>query len=469
MEPKKKTLPWKDSVGNLSQTIIYCAWVRSCGAKEEISGGNFKNLEKDLPRIASLGVDFIWLLPIYPIGKVKRKGSLGSPYAIQNYKEINPEFGTLEDFERFVGLAHSLNLKVMLDIVFNHTSPDSIIAKEHRDWFYQDSEGNPIPRHLAWSDVIDLNYTKSSKLWDLLIDVLNFWVRRGIDGFRCDVASQVPIAFWEKARIETSKLNTNLVWLAESNYKMKLQSSYFPSFHIIYDYVLWTFIKKVWKGDMQLADFMDMLREQQAEFFPNRYILRFFENHDTPRVFKSIQSREQALTWIAFTFFNWGPTLLYFGVENEARHTPSLFEREPIDWGDYSLQDFLKKLIQMKKMVFLANSTLTWEGPFTSHPNVVIGIWKSPDATEFLVGIFDLTITLPPPKREEVNKYNKEEKKDSKAKSGEEKPLKGFQFPLPDGIYFDLISNNEAKKIELRNGRLTSFVPSSLFIFHFKK
>ena len=140
---------------NHRNLVLYEIYVRQHG-----SNGTFADVEADLERIRSLGVDVIWFMPVHPIGKVARKGTLGSPYSIANYREINPEYGTKEDFARLIAKAHALGLKVLIDVVYNHTAHDSVLVKEHPDWYHQDETGRPMTTVPAWSDIIEVKYTQ---------------------------------------------------------------------------------------------------------------------------------------------------------------------------------------------------------------------------------------------------------------------------------------------------------------------
>ena len=186
----------------LRNMVLYSVFVRN-------HGGSFSAVEKDIPRIKSLGVDAIWLLPIHPIGRAQRKGTLGSPYAIADYRQVNPEYGTLEDFKRLADEIHSQGMKLMIDVVFHHTSPDSVLVRQHPEWFYRKEDGS-FGNHVGdWSDVIDLDYSHKD-LWTYQIDTLKMWAEI-VDGFRCDVAPLVPLAFWKKARVEVEKVRPGCI------------------------------------------------------------------------------------------------------------------------------------------------------------------------------------------------------------------------------------------------------------------
>jgi len=171
--------------------FLYQVYVRS-HTKE----GTFKAFNNDLDRIQDLGVDFVYFMPIHPIGVKGKKGSLGCPYSIQDYKAINKEYGTLEDFKETVKEIHDRGMKVMIDVVYNHTSDDSVLLKEHPEWFMHDENGNLTSKEPGWSDVQDFDYKAGgAPLYKELIDTLLYWMDLGVEGFRFDVGSFLPLDF----------------------------------------------------------------------------------------------------------------------------------------------------------------------------------------------------------------------------------------------------------------------------------
>ena len=157
--------------------------------------GTFKGVEAQLPRLQKLGVDILWLMPMYEIGTVERKGTLGSYYAISDYRKVNPEFGTMEDFEALLAKAHELGFKVILDWVANQTAPDHIwMTTEPADFYERDSLGNAIWEY-DWTDTRSLNY-ENEAVWAAQDSCMRFWLDKGVDGFRCDAAGEMPAKFW---------------------------------------------------------------------------------------------------------------------------------------------------------------------------------------------------------------------------------------------------------------------------------
>ena len=163
----------------LMHKLIYSVFVRN-----HTPEGTFRALEGDLDRLRALGTDIVWLMPIHPIGEEGRKGTLGSPYAIRDYRGINPEYGTMEDFRHLVDAIHDRGMKCIIDVVYNHTSPDSVLAAGHPEFFLRDEMGRPTRRVAEWSDIVDLDY-RNLDLWKYQIETLKIWAEI-VDGFRCD-------------------------------------------------------------------------------------------------------------------------------------------------------------------------------------------------------------------------------------------------------------------------------------------
>ena len=195
--------------------------------------GTFRKVRERLDEIKELGTDIIWLMPIHPIGKIKRKGSLGSPYAISDYRAVNPEFGTPEDFKALVEDIHAHDMKCIIDVVYNHTSPDSVLCKEHPEWFYHKEDGSFGNRVGDWTDIIDLDYSHK-ELWDYQIETLKRWAEI-VDGFRCDVAPLIPLEFWIAARKAVEEVRA---WEKANNRHIEIESSGGITIDTIRDYAL---------------------------------------------------------------------------------------------------------------------------------------------------------------------------------------------------------------------------------------
>ena len=337
----------------LRNMTLYSIFIRNFG-------GTFAAVEADLPRIRALGVDAIWLLPIHPVGVEKRKGSLGSPYAIADYRAVNPEFGTMGDFIALTEAAHALGMKVLIDVVYHHTSPDSVLAKTHPEYFYRKPDG-AFGNHVGeWSDIIDLDFSDRN-LWDALIDTLCFWARY-VDGFRCDVASLVPLGFWKEARSRVETVRPGCIWLAESvehdfirycraqGLAALSDSELYQAFDVCYDYDVYPEFRAYAEGRIPLEAYVGALVKQESTY-PEAYVkLRCTENHDRPRTAALFPDPAVQRNWIAWTFFQTGMPMLYCGQEWAADHTPSLFDADPVAReGAPAHEALLRTLIAMKK------------------------------------------------------------------------------------------------------------------------
>ncbi|MDX9991999.1 MAG: alpha-amylase family glycosyl hydrolase [Anaerolineales bacterium] len=335
--------------------VIYEVYLRNHGPN-----GTFADIEADLERIHSLGVDVVWFMPIHPIGRLNKKGGLGCPYSIQDYRAINPEYGSREDFARFIEKAHGLGLKVMIDVVYNHTAHDSVLVAEHPDYFHQDAHGRPVTTVPEWSDVIDLRHPNPG-LSEYLIETLSGWAKFGVDGFRCDVASLLPQEFWLQARAAVEQVKPGVIWLAESVHASFIthrrenglsalsDGELYAAFDLTYDYDIWPIFQQAVRGVVPVKRYLEALRFQDAIYPRNFVKMRCVENHDQVRILKLAATRSQALAWTAFEAFNRGAFLIYAGQESAATHTPSLFDIDKIDWGNYELQSFLTRLAGLKK------------------------------------------------------------------------------------------------------------------------
>ncbi len=377
-----------------SNLVIYEVFVRNHSDE-----GTFARVEQDLERIRSMGVDVLWLMPIHPIGRQSRKGKLGSPYSISDYREVNPEFGTTGDFQRLVQAAHTLGLRVMIDVVYNHTAHDSILVKEHPEWFHRDEAGTPIPTVPEWSDVIDLKYPDAS-LEEYLIESLLGWSRLGVDGFRCDVASLVPVDFWVRARAAVAEERPDTLWLAESVHTafvgsrraegMRAHSDgeLFAAFDLEYDYDLFPIWQAAVTGRVAAARYLEMVRLQRGIYPAGAVKMHCVENHDQRRIMSLAPTREQALAWTAFEAFNDGALLVYAGQESGAARTPSLFERDPVEWGGYELQPWLTRLIALKREPAVARGRFA----VSSAAPVVVASWESDAGC--LLGLFNVEASM---------------------------------------------------------------------------
>ncbi len=341
---------------SLQKQVIYSIYVRN-----HTPEGTFRAVIPDLDRIKALGTDIVWFLPIHPIGVEGKKGSLGCPYANRDYRAVDPAYGTMEDFKVLVDEIHKRGMRCIIDVVYNHTSPDSVLFHEHPEFFYHGPDGKPGNKMGDWSDVIDLDY-RCRALWDYQIQSLCQWAEI-VDGFRCDVASFVPLEFWLKARQEVAKVRPDCIWLAETVHQSfgcmarragvysMLDYDAYQAFDMEYEYDIREVFDKYLTGKTSLDHYLDMLNFQEAIYPANYNKLRFLENHDQPRIASFIPRESDLINYTAFLYFLKGTTLIYAGQEFENDHLPSLFEKEPIDRNTgKDLSALMTRLRQIKGM-----------------------------------------------------------------------------------------------------------------------
>ena len=328
--PKTEDAGWNNSV-------IY-----ELNTRQFTPEGTFKAAEDQLPRLKEQGVDVVWMMPLYPIGEKGRKGTLGSYYAIKDYCATNPEFGTLEDFDSFVAKAHQLGMKVILDWVANHTSPDHAwVTEKPAEWYYRDENGNTVIEY-DWTDIAKLNYGCEG-VREAMLEAMRFWVARGVDGFRCDMASLVPEDFWTPTiatlREEAGK---PLFFLAEAEedwmHRAGFDAMYAWRFHhLIND------IAQGSKGKAELLEEVQTFVDAQG-----RKRLCFTSNHDenswAGTEFERMGEAWQAMSILCWTLPNSLP-LIYTGQEAGLSWRFKFFEKdEAPHWGNGEYAEFYRYL-----------------------------------------------------------------------------------------------------------------------------
>ncbi len=374
---------------SLRNLTLYSIFIRNFG-------GSFSAVADEIPRLKALGVDLVWLMPIHPIGTAKRKGSLGSPYAISDYRAVNPEFGTMDDFIALCDTIHRHGMKVLIDVVYNHTSPDSVLKKTHPEWFYKKSDGSFGNRIGDWTDIIDLDYSNRD-LWDYQIDTLKLWAQY-VDGFRCDVAPLVPLAFWKQARAAVETVRPGCIWLAESveggfirhcrdrGMTALSDGELYQAFDVCYDYDIYGDLMNYIEGRCSLEAYVAALNAQE-HIYPADYVkLRFTENHDRARTAFLFPDRKVRENWLAWMFFQKGLPMLYSGQEWAPSHRPTLFDADPIvRKGEPMHEALLKTLIAMKKDPLFSDGIYTIEA---RPDDMIVSTWTL--GTRKAVGVFSL-------------------------------------------------------------------------------
>jgi glycosidase len=319
--------------------------------------GTFRAAEQQLPRLKELGVGILWLMPIHPIGQTNRKGELGSPYAVRDYMAVNPEFGTLADFKRFVDAAHGLGMHVILDWVGNHTAWDNVLRSSHPEWYAKDYQGRPHPTPwYDWDDIIDLDYDQPG-LRRYMTEALTYWVRDvGVDGYRADAAGLVPQDFWDNASRQLRAIKP-VFMLAE----WESRDMHAVAFDASYAWTWWDGLRHIAEGKADATSLYTYYAWNQ-KFYPKQaYRMLYTTNHDKNTwdgtEFEIFGAAVDSA--IVFSFISEGMPMIYNGQEAGNRKRLEFFKRDPIAWQPSPQGALLKQLIALKK-----RNTALWNGEY---------------------------------------------------------------------------------------------------------
>jgi 1,4-alpha-glucan branching enzyme len=333
------------------------ATIYQINTRQFTAEGTFRAAEAHLPRLADLGADILWIMPIHPIGEVNRKGSLGSPYAVKDYLGVNPEFGTLEDFTHFVSEAHAHGFHVILDWVANHTAWDNPLVTEHPEWYLQDWKGDfCLTPWWDWDDIIDFEYS-SPELREYMTDALTYWVREtDIDGFRCDVAGFVPTDFWETARAELDAIKP-VFMLAEWESK----DLHAAAFDMTYSWHWNDTVHRICQGLLPTSA-LEVYYAWNDKHWPRESMrMLFVSNHDKNALegteFEQFSDGLEAA--MVLSVISEGMPLIHNGQEAGYDKRLEFFERDAIVWREHPYADLYRRLFALKH----ANTAL-WNAPW---------------------------------------------------------------------------------------------------------
>ena len=350
-------------------TVVQPEWSRNAviyevNLRQYTPSASVNEFATHLPRLKELGVDILWFMPIHPISELNRKGELGSYYAVKDYKAFNPEFGTIEEFKAMVDSAHAMGMKVILDWVPNHTGCDNAWVAEHPEWYSVNEEGK-MYGPFDWTDVYELNYD-NREMRAAMVDALKFWLTDiNVDGFRCDVAGEVPTDFWDEARPQLDSVKPGLFMLAEAS-KPELQKH---AFNMGYNWPMkdlfseiavtsgqYTFKKEgepMRTFTIKYANAIDSLLADQAREYPrDSYLMNMITNHDLNSwegtEFERLGNLSQAFAVLSYTLP--GMPLIYTGQETGMNRPFEFFKKDKCpEWeprNEYF--EFYKKLNQLK-------------------------------------------------------------------------------------------------------------------------
>jgi glycosidase len=368
-QPNKKDASSKSNQGGNSESFkkeapewFNNAMVYEVNVRQMSPSGTLNEFAYHLPRMKEMGIDVVWLMPIYPISKAKRKGKMGSPYAVSDYKAVNPDLGTMADFDKLVDIAHELGIKVMLDFVPNHTGWDHIWMQQHKDWYNtandtichpRDNEGKPTD----WYDVADLNYD-NREMRNEMLDVMKFWVKEhDIDGYRMDVAGFVPNDFWEEVRPALQAIKPILMLSEWEDVPQHFESC----FEINYGWEFYHLLNDIAQGKKKASDIDKHYEKVKSKFPADATQLLFITNHDenswNGTEFKRLGKAKNAMAALTFTFE--GVPLIYSGQDVENKKQLNFFDKDVIDFPNLNHKHvaFYKRLIELKH-----SNTALWNG-----------------------------------------------------------------------------------------------------------
>ncbi len=363
----------------LRDGVIYEVFPRQFSA-----AGNLNGVTAKLDELKDLGVTVVWLMPVHPIGEKGRKGQYGSPYSIKDYYAIDPNYGTVDDLKHLVSEAHQRGLKVIMDLVANHTAWDSVMMS-HPEFYKQDRNGKIIPPVPEWTDVAGLNYA-NSQLREYMITMLKYWIKTcDVDGFRCDVASNVPTDFWEQARAELEKVKPDIMMLAEASKPALMVKA----FDIDYSWPLLGTMNNVLTHSASAAEIKKSWEESRKQFPEGSMHMRISDDHDEPRAVARYGLRG-ALAASALMFTLDGVPLIYNGMEaGDATESgdPALFEKLPIFWHPKDrppLRRIYQDLAKLRKQYpAFQNDSVSWLS--NSDSTNLVTFSRQDDNDEFVI------------------------------------------------------------------------------------
>ncbi|WP_378187265.1 alpha-amylase family glycosyl hydrolase [Aquimarina sp. W85] len=324
-----------------AHAVIYEANIRQYSPE-----GSFNAFTKDIPSLRKLGVKILWLMPIYPISSTKSKGSLGSYYAVSDYKKVNPEFGSLEDFRNLVRVAHDNDMLVILDWVANHTGWDHPWITSNPTFYSQDKDGNIVHTEgTDWTDVADLNYD-TIEMQQEMSKAMMYWVtKHDIDGFRCDVAAMVPVQFWRKTISKLEEIKP-MFMLAEA-WEPELLND---AFDMAYGWDTHHVMNKIAKGEKNVIAWHERMTQIDTLYNDNALLMNFTSNHDENSWNGTVDERmgEAKKVFAALSFVAPGMPLIYSGQEYDLDKRLLFFDKDSIDKQKGIFYPLYEKLGKLK-------------------------------------------------------------------------------------------------------------------------
>lgn len=321
-----------EPAGKQHPSWSYNAVIYELNTRQFSPEGTFKAVGRQLKRLKGLGVDIIWMMPIFPIGQERRKGSLGSYYSIQDYRAVNPEFGTLNDFNDLVQEIHTLGMRIILDWVPNHTSRDAVWTIDHPDWYEHDSQTGEISTPFDWTDTAKLDYT-NKEMRSEMVSSMKYWLTESkIDGYRIDMAMLVPTEFWNHVTPELEKVRPDIFMLAEAEG---------PEFHerafdATYGWEMHHLINDIANQHANADTLRHKLNNQNLYYPSHAFQMQFTSNHDenswNGSEFERLGDAARQMAMLSFILP--GIPLIYNGQEVGSTKRLEFFDKDLIEWNE---------------------------------------------------------------------------------------------------------------------------------------
>jgi len=368
------------------------ATIYEVNLRQYTTEGTFNAFIPHIDRLSKMGVDILWFMPINPISVKNRKGELGSPYAVADYKGVNPEYGTMAEFDLMVKTIHDAGMKIIIDWVPNHTGWDNPWITEHPEWYTQDKDGNIIDpidyntgKSWGWTDVADLNYD-NKEMREEMINCLLWWVNeRNLDGFRMDVAHGVPDDFWDECS-DALFTNSKIFMLSEGEVPNHRNNQ---NFHMDYGWSFHHLMNDIAKGEKNVNDIYAWKAENDEKYNKGMH-MNFTSNHDenswAGTEFERMGNGHKAFAALVQTFE--GMPLIYSGQEEPLKKRLEFFVKDPIGFKDYSYADFYTQLNDLKnRNKALWNGEYGGKVQFIGESENIIGFQREKDGDKVVVMI----------------------------------------------------------------------------------
>lgn len=401
----------KTEIAKFSPEVEENAVIYEVNIRQYSPEGTFNAFTKDIPQLKELGVKIIWVMPIFPISQTKRKATggddskfasempkeeqhkyLGSYYAVSDFKKVNPEFGTIEDFRNLLKTAHENGMYVILDWVPNHTGWDHVWIKEHPEYYTKNEKGEIIDpinpetgKSWGWSDVADLNYDNQELRKEMTSDMLHWVKNENIDGFRCDVASNVPLDFWQQA-IPQLRKEKNIFMLAEAWEPELLKDGLFD---MAYGWEVHHTMNRIAQGKNTVKDWDKLMEENTKKYESNDILMSFVDNHDENSWKGTVKGRlgkaEEAMT--ALSYVMPGMPLIYSGNEYGLSHSLKFFEKDSIPktkGADWELRAKLGKLKSENSALNGGKNKATYKRITTSNDEQILAFEREKDGEKII-------------------------------------------------------------------------------------